>query len=117
MTEKQNECTTAGRKTDIRGYFQQLLAKSGEVFQYSMSAPNSSKNASSHIFVGEMEVWCKVLSQRREVELLKVATVEYEFALFALTQGHYRHAFKALRLVLELILQAICLSANETPPA
>lgn len=113
MTEEQDERSTTGRKTDIRGYLQQLLAKSGEIFEQSMTAPNSAKIASSHIFVGEIEVWCKVLSQRRETELLKVATVEYEFALFALIQGHYRYAFKALRLVLELILQAMCLSANE----
>jgi len=31
----------------------------------------------------------------------------------ALAQGHYRHAFKGLSLVLELCLQAVALSANE----
>lgn len=39
--------------------------------------------------------------------------MEYQFALLALAQGHYRHAFKALRLVLELSLQTIALSSNE----
>ncbi|HWQ93068.1 MAG TPA: hypothetical protein VN673_15445, partial [Clostridia bacterium] len=45
--------------------------------------------------------------------LVKVAALEYEFALLALAQGRYRHAFKGLRLVLELCLQAVYLSANE----
>jgi hypothetical protein len=98
---------------DIKEYFQHLLAKSRQIFDLSTTDQNSLKIAASHIFLDEMGIWCKVLDQRLETELLKVATLEYEFALFALTQGHYRHAFKGLRLVLELILQAVYLSANE----
>jgi len=60
-----------------------------------------------------MELWTTALGSRREIALIKAATYEYQFALLALTQGHYRHAFKGLRLVLELTLQAVKLSANE----
>lgn len=113
MTEDQAAPSKVSSSPDIKAYLQQLLTKTASILESSMTASNSVKIASSHIFGGEMEAWCKVLSQRREVELLKVAALEYEFALLALTQGYYRHAFKGLRLVLELILQAIYLSANE----
>lgn len=98
---------------DIKVYLQGLRAKSCSCFDLSLTAPNSPKIASSHVFASEMGVWCNVLAQRQEAELLKMAALEYEFALLALTQGHYRYAFKGLRLVLELILQAVYLSANE----
>jgi hypothetical protein len=113
MIENQDVPSTIAPNFDIKGYLQRLLAKSSSIFDLSLTVPNSSKIAASHVFAGEMGVWCKVLTQRREAELLKVAALEYEFALLALTQGHYRHAFKGLRLVLELILQAVYLSANE----
>jgi hypothetical protein len=113
MVDELEERNTTAQNSDIKGYLEQLLTKSGTVFDLSMTTLNSSKIAASHIFCGEMADWCKVLDQRGEAELLRVATVEYQFALLALAQGHYRHAFKGLRLVLELILQAVSLSTNE----
>lgn len=113
MIENQDASSMDVSNPDIKEYLLKLLAKSGTIFDFSTTVPNSRKMAASYIFASEMGAWCKVLSQRREADLLKVAILEYEFALLALTQGHYRHAFKGLRLVLELTLQAVYLSANE----
>jgi hypothetical protein len=107
---------TSGSKQkslDILRYFEQLQSICGGVIQASLAGPNSAKVAESQQFASELSTWCLVLGERRESELLRVAAQEYEFALLALTQGHYRQAFKGLRLVLELALQAIYLSANE----
>jgi hypothetical protein len=98
---------------DITKYFNQLHWKCGEILNQSTAEKNSELIAKSHQFAFELESWCKSIGQRTEVELFKIATMEYEYALLALTQGHYRHSFKALRLVLELTLQAVYLSANE----
>lgn len=98
---------------DIKQYFDQLHNKCGQILSVSMTEPNLTSVARSHQFFYELAGWCKALEHRTEFELLKVATMEYEFALLALTQGHYRHSFKALRLVLELTLQAVFLSVNE----
>lgn len=94
-------------------YFGALHAECETVSAQSLAEPQLSAVAASFAFVNELKAWCEVLESRREVELLKVAALEYEFALLALTQGHYRNAFKSLRLVLELTLQAVLLSSNE----
>jgi len=99
--------------TDINQYVDQLHAKCGNILATSMAGPNVEIVANSHQFAYELGDWCKILEHRIEVELLKIAAMEYELALLALIQGHYRHSFKALRLVLELTLQAVYLSANE----
>jgi len=99
--------------TDITKYFNQLHEKCGQILTSSMAGSNLEIVAGSHQFAYELQGWCNILDQRTEVELLKVAAMEYELALLALAQGHYRHSFKALRLVLELTLQAVYLSASE----
>ena len=99
--------------SDITKYFEELHEKCGQILTASMAGPNSETIAKSHQFAYELKEWCNILENRTEVELLRVAAMEYELALLALIQGHYRHAFKALRLVLELSLQAVHLSVNE----
>jgi hypothetical protein len=99
--------------SDIQAYFRALQSKCDNVLLTSLTAQNATLMASSRQFWLELEAWRKILDERLEAELLKVASLEYEFALLALAQGQYRHAFKTLRLVLELCLQAITLSANE----
>ena len=110
------EATAAASKPlgfDIRAYFKELQKKCDEILSASLTAPNDTLMASSRQFSLELGAWQQVLGKRREAELLRVAALEYEFALLALAQGHYRHAFKSLRLVLELCLQAVLLSSNE----
>jgi hypothetical protein len=83
------------------------------VFKQSLTESNLTKIAASHRFAQELALWCDLIGDKRELELFQVAGHEYEYSLLALAQGHYRHAFKSLRLVLELILQAVYLSSNE----
>jgi len=113
ITDKSNEAKPLMTGSDIKAYLQQLLAQCQSSFEASLDASNLPKVAASHLFANEIVKWSGVLGDRRESELLKVAASEYELGLLSLTQGHYRQSFKALRLVLELILQAVYLSANE----
>jgi len=98
---------------DIKEYIKGLHAKCDLIIDASLVEPNLSMVASSHQFAHELDGWYSTLIQRKEAELLRVAALEYEYALLALVQGHYRHSFKGLRLVLELALQSVCLSSNE----
>lgn len=98
---------------DIQAYFRELQKKCDEILATSVEDANAGLMASSRQFCLELGAWHLVIGSRRESELLRIAALEYDFALLALAQGHYRHAFKGLRLVLELCLQAVTLSANE----
>jgi len=53
------------------------------------------------------------IAHRPEVATLNAAVKEYQFALYALTIGQYRHAFVGLRLFFELMLVTIEFSARE----
>ena len=94
-------------------YFGLFHSQCEAVFKQSLADPHLSAIAKSHKFAEELNLWGSLLAARREAELVQVAMHEYEYSLLALAQGHYRHAFKSLRLVLELSLQAVYLSANE----
>ena len=94
-------------------YFGQFHTQCERVLTTSLAEPNLTKIAVSHQFAPELLLWCSLIGDRREMDLSRVAVHEYEYSLLALAQGHYRHAFKGLRLVLELTLQAVYLSANE----
>lgn len=67
----------------------------------------------SYCFVNDISLCVSLVSGRRESKLILHSIKEYQFALFALNQGFYRHAFSALRLSFELALSAIEFSANE----
>jgi len=53
-----------------------------------------------------------VLDPSPETYVWRAAIREYQFALLALAQGHYRNAFVSLRLFLELALAAVHYSAH-----
>ncbi len=97
----------------IEDHFKSLHDECGLILLASTHDTNSSSIAKSLQFANEMEQWIKFLELRAEAQLINVATLEYRFALLALAQGHYRQSFKSLRLVFELTLQAILLSADE----
>ena len=101
------------RSFDIETYFRELQKSCGDIVDLSIQGANAEQMASSRQFFLELTAWHHAIAARRESELLRIAALEYDFALLALAQGHYRHAFKGLRLVLELCLQAVTLSANE----
>lgn len=83
------------------------------IINESISQDNSGRISSLYSALGEFELWTVVLQSKRESELLVRAHTEYESAIFDLACGNYRSAFKALRLTLELTLQAVLLSSNE----
>lgn len=97
----------------LQSHYHKLHSQCSAVMATSIGGANEAKVARSHQFVQEIETWVSTLGSRRENTLLRVAAYEYQFALLALAQGHYRHAFKGLRLVLELTLQSVHLSAHE----
>lgn len=67
----------------------------------------------SYCIIKDMGDCIEAISDRREKNLFSHALKEYQFALFAVNQGFYRHAFSALRLSFELWLSAIEFSTNE----
>lgn len=117
MEEESTHTESAGgavkTATPIQIYYRQLHEKCGTIIETSLEAFNAQKISRSQQFVQEVELWCDVLLARKEADLLRMAAHEYQYALLALSQGHYRHAFKGLRLVLELTLQSTHLSAHE----
>lgn len=81
-------------------------------FGQSFEEGREAKIASVMQFSTDFEVWRDVLANRPEASILSDANKELTIALLSLTQGQYRNAFKGLRLVLELVLQSVYLSAN-----
>ena len=69
--------------------------------------------ATSHAFVDDLALWLAEISMRPAAPVVQAAHKEYQFALLALSSGHYRAAFTALRLALELSFAAVQWSANE----
>jgi len=66
----------------------------------------------SYLFLTDLEAWTSVLGARAEAPLLRTASHEYAVSILNSCQGQYRNAFKSLRLVLELCVQSVFLSAD-----
>lgn len=93
--------------------YQNLQEACGKILAESSDGDNARRLAEGHAYIQELESWAQVLEPRKECQLLGVAVREYQLALLALAQGLYRQAFKGLRLVLELCLQSVHLSAYQ----
>lgn len=101
-----------GINPPIADHYKALHEECTAILEESLSDPDrSALQGESQQFLGEIEDWISVLDGRPEAVLIGSAAREYQFSLLALAQGHYRHAFKGLRLVLELIVQSVHLSA------
>lgn len=99
---------------DFPTFSRHLHKQAGNILESSLSDDECLKALSeNHTFVGDLNNCIIAIQDRREKEIFKLAQKEYEFALFALTQGYYRHAFSSLRLNFELCLSAIFFSTNE----
>lgn len=94
-------------------YYEQLHAASGAVLAESFAGSRAEAMAKSHAFIDDLGLWIGELGARPEVHVVQSALREYQFALLALSTGHYRAAFVALRLALELSFAAVQWSANE----
>ena len=90
----------------------ELHGSCSSCLENSLNGSNGIEMGKAHGFAGDIAAWNAVLATRPESFLLKISEQEYIAALVNVSQGQYRNAFKALRLVLELQLQAVYLSAN-----
>jgi hypothetical protein len=97
----------------IAGVYQSLHDTCGAIVRTSLQPEPAQQVAESHVFLHELERWADAIAPNKERQLLAAAAREYQYALLALAQGLYRQAFKGLRLVLELCLQAVHLSVHQ----
>lgn len=67
----------------------------------------------SYRYVTDISSCTSKIQTRRENKLFCHSVKEFQFGLFALNQGFYRHAFSSLRLSLELALSAVEFSTKE----
>ncbi len=84
----------------------------GETLIASFAQKFDATNGGSYGFSSDMEHWTGCLKGRREADLYRTASREFVIALLNNFHGQYRNGFKGLRLVLELILEGLYLSAN-----
>lgn len=91
------------------------LAERGRSLVSEMAADGSALAAqtTSHNFIADFEALRVAIEDRPEATLLSAAITEYQFALYALSIGSYRHAFISLRLTMELLLGSVYFSAYE----
>lgn len=66
-----------------------------------------------HSFLGDISAMASLTAERPEQYCVTRAQSEYQFALSALLNGHYRHSFASLRLAAELLLYGVYFSAHE----
>lgn len=52
----------------------------------------------SYSLINDFNILNKIINERYESSIFKNAIKEYQYALSALTIGHYRHAYVGLRL-------------------
>jgi hypothetical protein len=103
--------TQSGPRKIIAG----LHEHCSKTLQLSLDPKFDPQNGGSYGLASDIDCWTKVLNGRREHLLYVSASREYILALLSNCQGQYRNGFKGLRLVLELILQGVYLSANLVP--
>ncbi|MGB4582679.1 MAG: hypothetical protein WBI05_00875 [Rhodoferax sp.] len=95
-------------------HYQALLKNTGVVLTTMTDTKNATETLTVlHNYIVDFDVFRLAISDRPEVAVLDSAVKEYQFALFALASGQYRHAFVGLRLFFELMLATIQFSAHE----
>ena len=97
----------------IVAHYQRLQEKCAEIMKQTfLIHENIDVQARSQQLLSELDGWAAAVTGESETLLLKAVCKELQYALLAVAQGQYREAFKGLRLVIELTLQIIHLSAN-----
>jgi hypothetical protein len=92
--------------------FHHLHTRCGEIMQETLADGNLATHSRAVVLLEDLGIWLDLLATRPEEPVLRMATCEYDFALAALTHGHYRHAFMGLRLTLELGLCTVHYSTH-----
>ncbi|MGK0688509.1 hypothetical protein ACSFC0_24485 [Serratia marcescens] len=98
---------------DVIHYYQSLIQNSNTVMGAMVEASGTEALTVSHNYLLDYDVLKLAISGRPEAAVLDSAVREYQFALFALVSGQYRHAFGGLRLFFELMLATVQFSAHE----
>ncbi len=91
---------------------ERLHGASSAAVEATIASGVAAEVSEAYAFVTELEAWREPLSGQPEVVLFDTAHGEYLISLLNAVQGQYRNAFKGLRLVLELHLQGVLLSAD-----
>ena len=98
----------------VTDHYIKLIEQSRSIFDAMSEDPETMSGFTrSHNFISDYELLRDAINSRPEARVLSLAIREYQFALFALAAGNYRHAFISLRLFLELSLSTIDFSASE----
>jgi hypothetical protein len=90
----------------------QLHQQCSDALNASVAGPNVAAVGRSYLFVDDLDAWHEALGGRPSARLVATGCSEYVLSLLNACQGQYRNAFKGLRLVLELCLQSVHLSAD-----
>jgi hypothetical protein len=99
---------------DVVEHYRVLLKNSDTVLGAMVGANGASKALiTSHNYLLDYDAIKMAIAERPETAVFDSAIKEYQFALFALVSGQYRHAFGGLRLFFELMLATVQFSAHE----
>jgi hypothetical protein len=78
----------------------------------SVTGANVAALGRSYVFANDLDSWGDLLRGQPAATLVGAASAEYVLSVLNACQGQYRNAFKGLRLVLELCMQSVLLSAD-----
>lgn len=99
---------------DVIQHYRSLIRNTDTVLDTMLVANGTNEALTmSHNYLLDYDVLKMAIAERPEVAVFDSAVKEYQFALFALVSGQYRHAFGGLRLFFELMLATMHFSAHE----
>lgn len=99
---------------DLIEHYRVLIRNTDTVMDMMVDTNGASEALiASHNYLLDYDVLKMAIAERPESTVFDSAVKEYQFALFALVSGQYRHAFGGLRLFFELMLATVQFSAHE----
>ena len=98
---------------NVLEHYRALVKNSDTVLTKMVEANGLESLIVSHNYLLDFDALKMAVSGRPEAAVFDSAVKEYQFALFALVSGQYRHAFGGLRLFFELMLATVQFSAHE----
>lgn len=98
---------------NIDEHYRALLGNGQAVFETMAGSDEMSRLRVSHNYLLDYDAMKMAISSRPEAAVFDFAVKEYQYAMFALVSGQYRHAFVGLRIFFELMLATVQFSAHE----
>jgi len=99
---------------DLDSHYRHLTTVAQSVLDEALSDPQVKLDMGKSLaLLSDLHSMIDCLSGRPETEMLSAAALEYQYGLYAISTGAYRHAFLSLRLTLEMTLNAFLFSAYE----